>query len=177
VSAAGGVPVVGVVGPGDCDEASVRTARELGERLARAGCVVVNGGLGGVMRAVSEGVRSAGGVVLGILPSADPRDANPFVTHAIATGLGEARNAVLVNTAAGLVAVAGEYGTLSEIALARRAGKPVVVLGVQRWPVAEHDASVVRARDPADAVGTLLALLAAGKPGDAGRVAPSRQGA
>lgn len=154
--------VVAVIGAGRCDAATRRLAREVGEQLARAGCVVVTGGLGGVMEAASEGARAAGGVALGILPSDDPATANAFVTHAVATGMGEARNAVVVHTARGFVAVSGEYGTMSEIALARRAGKPVVVLGRQVWPVDASDGGVERAGDPESAVARLLALVRGG---------------
>ena len=96
--------------------------------LARGGFVVVNGGLGGVMEAAARGAREGGGIVIGLLPGDDRADANPHLTVAIPTGLGQARNALVVSAADAVVAVGGSWGTLSEIALARRAGKPVVCL-------------------------------------------------
>jgi len=97
--------------------------------LGEAGAVVVTGGRGGVMEAASKGAREAGAKTLGILPGADRRDANAWVEVAVATGMGEARNALVARTADALIAIGGEWGTLSEIAFARKAGKPVAALG------------------------------------------------
>jgi hypothetical protein len=144
--------VIAVIGAGECDAAVAALAHEVGRRLAAAGCVVLTGGLGGVMEAASRGAREAGGLVVGVLPSPDPRAANPFVEIAIATGLGEVRNAVIVNSAEAFVAVSGGYGTLSEIAFALRLGKRVVSLG--SW---EIDPKVVRAASPEEAVRLVLA--------------------
>ena len=145
---------IAVIGAGTCDEETAARARQVGRLLARSGCILVNGGLGGVMEAASEGARAAGGTVVGILPSADPGDANPHVTVAIATGMGDARNAIIANTAAGFLAIAGAYGTLSEIAFALKRNKPVVSLG--SWEV---DPRVQRAETPEAAVRTLLDLV------------------
>jgi uncharacterized protein (TIGR00725 family) len=95
--------------------------------------VLVCGGLGGVMEAACRGAKDAGGTTIGILPGADRAAANPFVDVAIATGLGEARNALVVRAADAAIAVGGGYGTLSEIALALKAGKPVV--GIGTWDI------------------------------------------
>ena len=108
--------------------ASPRRPRRSGRELARAGAVLVCGGLGGAMEAACRGAKAEGGTTLGILPGADRAAANPYVDVAVATGLGEARNALVVRAADAVIAVAGGYGTLSEIALALRAGKPVVGL-------------------------------------------------
>ncbi len=143
--------VIAVIGAGACDEATFQAARQVGELLAQAGCTVVNGGLSGVMDAVSQGAREAGGLVVGILPSADPADANSFLSMAVATGMGDARNAILANTAAGFVAVAGALGTLSEIAFAVKRGKPVVSLG--SWEVCPE---VHQAATPKEAVDWIL---------------------
>jgi hypothetical protein len=139
--------IVAVIGASECDAALAAVARRVGAALARAGFTVVTGGLGGVMEAASEGARSAGGLVVGVLPGHDPRDANPFVDVAIATGIGDARNAILANTAAAFVAVGGAYGTLSEIAFALKRRKPVAGLGT--WKV---DPRVVEFDDPEAAV-------------------------
>ena len=111
----------------------MRAAEAVGRCLAEGGAVVVCGGRGGVMEGACRGARSAGGTTVGILPGASREEANEFVEVAIATGLGEARNAVVARAVDALVAVGGAYGTLSEIALALQAGKPVV--GVGSWKI------------------------------------------
>jgi len=119
---------VGVIGASRPSEEERLVAREVGERLATAGLVVVTGGLGGVMEAASRGATEKGGTVIGIVPGSDPDAANPYVALAIATGSGDARNAIIADTADGFIAVGGGLGTLSEIALALKRGKPVVAL-------------------------------------------------
>jgi len=122
-------PYVGVAGPGGNVPADVlAAAEEVGARLAEGGAVVVTGGLGGVMEAASRGARSRLGHTLGILPGTDRADANGWVATAVTTGLGEQRNAVLVRCSDVLVAVGSGYGTLSEVALALKLGRPVVSL-------------------------------------------------
>jgi uncharacterized protein (TIGR00725 family) len=141
---------VAVVGPGDASTEQEALAEEVGRLLARRAAVVVCGGLGGVMEAACRGARGEGGTTVGILPGFDRGAANPHVSVAVATGLGEARNALVVRAADALIAVGGAYGTLSEIALALKAGKPVVGLGT--WEID----GVVRAEDPEAAVDTAL---------------------
>ncbi len=120
--------IVAVLGAGECDAEVAERARRVGHGLAAAGCAVLTGGLGGVMEAASRGAAEAGGLVVGVLPGARPEDANPHVGIAIATGMGDARNAVIANTAECFVAIAGSHGTLSEIAFALKRGKRVVGL-------------------------------------------------
>lgn len=122
-----------VCGASDPAPAQRELARQVGRRLAEAGAVVLCGGLGGVMEAVSEGASSAGGWVVGILPGSDRAAANPHLTLAIATGLGEARNAVLTCAADSVIAIGRGWGTLSEIGLARRRGR--LVVGLDTWPL------------------------------------------
>ena len=122
-----------MVGAGRASAEQERAAEEVGRRLGEAGAVVVCGGLGGVMEAACRGAKSAGGTTVGILPGTRRQDANRFVDVAIATGLGEARNALVVRAADALVAVGGEYGTLSEIALALKTGTRVV--GLRSWAI------------------------------------------
>ena len=152
-----------VIGPGDgATSEQLETGEEVGRLLAEAGAVVVCGGLGGVMEAVCRGARSVGGMTVGILPGRDRRDANQYVQVAVPTGLGEGRNALVVRAADVLVAVGGGYGTLSEIALALRADKPVV--GIGTWELAregEPDFAVVRVESAEDAVRTALDLARA----------------
>jgi uncharacterized protein (TIGR00725 family) len=121
---------VAVVGPGEPDDdALLADAYEVGVALARAGCVVVTGGLGGVMAAASRGAHDAGGMVIGLLPGDERDTANEWVDVVIPTGLGEIRNALVVAAAEVVIAVGGSWGTLAEIALARRRGVPVLALG------------------------------------------------
>jgi len=150
---------VAVVGPGEAGAEELAGAEEVGRLLAEAGAVVVCGGRGGVMEAVCRGARSAGGLTLGILPGRDRSEANAYVEVALPTGLGEARNALVVRAADAVIAVGGAYGTLSEIALALKIGKPVVGLGT--WELARAgraDEGIVRAADPREAAETALGL-------------------
>jgi uncharacterized protein (TIGR00725 family) len=124
---------VAVVGPGEASAEEVAAAEAVGRELARRGALLVCGGLGGVMEAACRGAHEAGGATLGILPGTDRHAANPYVDIAVATGLGEARNALVVRVADALIAVGGAYGTLSEIALALKAGK--AVLGLASWEI------------------------------------------
>jgi uncharacterized protein (TIGR00725 family) len=154
---------VAVIGPGDATEASDEwiAAETAGRLLAEAGAVVVTGGLGGVMAAASRGAASAGGTTIGLLPGVDRADANPWVTVAVPTGLGEGRNVLVVRSADAVVAFGGGYGTLSEIALALRAGLTVVGLGT--WDIGRDgltDAGILPAAGVGEAV--VLALAAAG---------------
>jgi uncharacterized protein (TIGR00725 family) len=122
-----------VVGPADASAEQADAAERVGRLLARRGAVVVCGGLGGVMEAACRGARREGGTAVGILPGLDRGAANPHVEIALATGLGEARNALVVRAADALIAIGGAYGTLSEIALALKAGKRVV--GLDTWQI------------------------------------------
>lgn len=121
-------PMIGVIGAGACSKDVEDLAVDVGRSIARAGGVLVCGGLGGVMEAAARGAREAGGVTIGILPGLDPGAANPFIDYPIATNVGQARNVILVHTARVLIAVSGGYGTLSEIALALKTGKRVIAL-------------------------------------------------
>jgi uncharacterized protein (TIGR00725 family) len=149
---------VAVVGAGRASAGEEHAAEAVGRGLAAAGAVVVCGGLGGVMEAACRGAKAGGGTTVGILPGTRRSDANRYVDVALPTGLGEMRNALVVRAADGLVAVGGEFGTLSEIALALKAGKPVVALG--GWELA-RDGDVVeaiaRAASAEDAVAQVLA--------------------
>jgi len=119
---------VGVIGPRDIDPVRYALAESLGAALAGLRLPVLCGGRGGVMEAVCKGVRSADGVAIGLLPEGDPALANAYAGIVIATGIGEARNALIARAAACLVAVGDSYGTLSEVALGRQFGKRVIGL-------------------------------------------------
>jgi len=124
------VAQISVIGSGDCKEESEawELAEEVGRRLAEAGVVVVCGGLGGVMEAASRGAAQAGGTVVGVIPWDSPEQANPHCTHVVSTGIGYARNLAVVASGEAVIAVGGEWGTLSEIGHARNLGRPVVAL-------------------------------------------------
>jgi hypothetical protein len=170
VRAAGGLTVdrrpafIAVVGEGDPrgPEAArlLAWAEEVGRALAAAGAAVITGGLGGVMRAASQGAASAGGLTLGILPGTDPDEANEYVRVPVATGLGVARNLVVVTASDAVVAIGGRHGTLTEIAFALRMGRHVVGLGSWRLEPAQAvpGPRLHRARDPHEAAGLALRL-------------------
>jgi uncharacterized protein (TIGR00725 family) len=128
-----GGPYVAVVGASDATAEQERDAETIGRLLADAGATIVTGGRGGVMAGASRGASTGGGTAVGILPGTGRADANEWVTVAIPTGLGELRNGLVIRAADVVVAVGGAYGTLSEIALALRAGKPVIGLGT--WAI------------------------------------------
>ncbi|PLX91371.1 MAG: TIGR00725 family protein [Desulfuromonas sp.] len=139
--------LIAVIGAGRCDTATAELAFDVGAEIARQGATLLCGGLGGVMEAAAKGCQEAGGVSLGLLPGSDAATGNPYLTYALPTNLGHARNVVIAQSATALVAVEGEYGTLSEIAAALKIGRPVVVLG--RW---SHLEGVMTADSPAEAV-------------------------
>jgi len=128
---------IAVIGAGQCTPAQATTAEEVGRRLAESGATLLCGGLGGVMEAACRGAQAAGGLTVGLLPGLDRRDANPYVDLALATGLGEARNTLIIRAAQAVIAIGGEYGTLSEIAFALRARTPV--FGLDTWQLARED--------------------------------------
>ena len=145
---------ISVIGAGSCDAATAAVAQRLGTLLAVCGFEVVCGGGGGVMEAVCRGAREAGGRTIGILPGNDREAANPHVEVAIATGMGIARNVLVVVNGDAAVAVAGGAGPLAEIGLAPKLGRPVVAFG--------HYGTlpgVVAAASPEEAAQTVAALL------------------
>jgi hypothetical protein len=150
--------MISVVG-GDTAPPDVLTeAEELGRELARRGCTVVCGGRGGVMEAACRGARAEGGHTIGILPGTDRGDMNAHVEFPILTGLGYARNVIVVLSGEAVIAVDGAYGTLSEIAHALAHGKPVV--GLHTWSFSNDntdDRAIIRASDPQDAVEKAIA--------------------
>jgi uncharacterized protein (TIGR00725 family) len=151
------MPYVAVVGAGDASPRETDQAEEVGRLLGRAGAVLVCGGLGGVMDAAARGARSEGGISVGILPGDDRGPAGPHLTVGIPTGLGEARNVLVVRGADAVIAVGGEFGTLSEIAFALRIGRPVV--GLDTWELAKRGGpveAIVRASSAAEAVSLAL---------------------
>lgn len=150
---------IGVIGEGACSSDVAGVAEEVGAELARRGCIVVCGGLGGVMEAACRGAKRAGGLTVGILPGNGRKDANEYVDIAIPTGMGEARNVLVVKSSQAIIAVGGRYGTLSEIALALKLDVPVV--GLDTWQLyrrGELDSGVVPVATSQDAVEVAIAL-------------------
>jgi uncharacterized protein (TIGR00725 family) len=156
--------VVAVVGPGDTDDDTLLDgARRIGAGLAKAGATIVTGGLGGVMAAAAQGAKDENGLVVGILPGDDAGAANPWLDVALPTGLGEARNSIVARSAHVMVAVGGSWGTLSEIAIARRGGTPVVSWRGWRVDGAPVD-DVTYVATPDEAIRAAVSLLSATQP-------------
>jgi uncharacterized protein (TIGR00725 family) len=145
--------IIGVIGAGCVDESAWNCAEEVGRLIAGKGAILVCGGLGGVMKAAAKGTKSVGGITVGILPHATTGGENPYIDIPVATGFGEGRNVIIVRTADVLIAVYGEYGTLSEIALALKMGKPVI--GIHTWDIQ----GVIKADSAEDAVQKAFQLI------------------
>lgn len=146
-------PIIAVIGGRRTEKVLLKEAEEVGRLIARNGAVLVCGGLGGVMEAASRGAKSEGGLTVGILPQNDSKEANQYIDIPIATGLGIGRNVIIARTADALIAVGGEYGTLSEIAFALQMGKPVV--GVRTWNIK----GIINAENAVDAVNKVFEIL------------------
>ncbi len=155
-----GPAFLAVVGSANCDQEVGALAEAVGREIAKRGAVLVCGGRGGVMEAACRGAKAEGGTTVGILPGADRGEANQYIDIPIVTGLGEARNAIVVRTADAVVALSGGYGTLSEIGLALKMGRPVV--GLRTWELHQGGqpvTGVVPAETPAQAVEEALHLV------------------
>jgi uncharacterized protein (TIGR00725 family) len=146
-------PLIAVIGENDPTPEIVALAEAVGEQIALAGAVLVCGGMGGVMEAACRGAHRKGGVTIGILPGTRPDDANPYITYALPTGLGHARNIIVARAARAVIAIGGKYGTLSEIAFAKIEG--IAVIGLQTWELRRDgfdDSAIQPAADPKEAV-------------------------
>jgi len=146
--------IISVIGAGTCNNETYSIAEEIGKLIAQNGAILVTGGLGGVMEAASKGAIEAGGTTVGILPGFSKEDANKYVSIPITTGLSHARNIVIVRSADAVIAVSGEYGTLSEIAVALKLGKPVI--GIKTW---EHIDGLIEAKSSQEAVNKAFELV------------------
>jgi uncharacterized protein (TIGR00725 family) len=148
---------ISVVGGGERSDELLGQAEAVGRGIAEAGALLICGGRGGVMEAASRGAVEAGGTVIGVLPTLSTADANQYVSHAIATGIGEARNLAVVASGEAVIAIGGGWGTLSEIAYARKLGRPVVA--IQSWTLrnrAGSDLGIVEVETPDEAVRAAL---------------------
>ncbi|HKD67713.1 MAG TPA: TIGR00725 family protein [Candidatus Binataceae bacterium] len=146
-------PVIAIIGAGDAPPDVLELAHAAGAEIAACGATLVCGGRGGVMAAAARGAREHGGHTIGIVPGYSAEEANPYIEFVVATGMGEARNAIVVATAEAVIAMAGEGGTLSEVGLALKLGRPVVAL--RSWPQLEN---LHRADDAPAAVAMALEL-------------------
>lgn len=150
---------VSVIGGSRCDAAAYALAEEVGRLVAEEGATLVCGGLAGVMEAAARGAKEAGGVTIGILPGHDRAPANPYIDHVLTTGIGHARNLAVVSSGDAVIAVGGGYGTLAEIGLAAKIGRPVVVLSGWRLDNDEGTRGIWYATSAAEAIALLKSPL------------------
>lgn len=152
---------IAVIGGSQCSKEEARLAEEVGGELARQEAILVCGGLGGIMEAACKGASAVGGMTIGILPGENRLSANPYVQIAIATGIGYARNVAVVKSSQAVIAIGGNFGTLSEIAHALQGGIPVI--GLNTWALSKNskpDSSIILAQTPVEAVNIALELAA-----------------
>ncbi len=150
---------IAVIGGSQCSSREAKLAEAVGREIARQDAIVVCGGLGGVMEATCKGAQSEGGVTIGILPGDNRQLANSYVQIPIVTGIGYARNAMVVKSAQAVIAIGGSYGTLSEISYALQSGIPVI--GLNTWEISKNgqpDNSIILAQNPTEAVSKALNL-------------------
>ena len=146
--------MIGVIGAGSCNNETYESARRVGIGIAAMGATLVCGGLGGVMEGACRGAHEAGGQTVGILPGHDRAQANPYVAIPIVTDLGQARNVVVVRSSDLLIAISGGYGTLSEISIALKIGKPVI--GLTTWPDIDEVQYVSSAQEALNAAAAIF---------------------
>ena len=158
---------ISVIGGSVVSPAVEAEAEEVGRELARHGAALICGGLTGVMEAACRGAISGGGHTVGILPGTDPREANPYVELPIPTGLGLARNVIVVLSGQAVIAIDGAYGTLSELAFALQTGIPIITL--QTWQISDHagfaETKFIQAESAPDAVAKAIAAARSGEAG------------
>jgi uncharacterized protein (TIGR00725 family) len=152
--------IIGVIGDSSCPPEEAKLAESVGELLAQRGATIVCGGLGGVMEAVCRGAKSKGGLTIGILPGKNSSTANPWIDIPVVTGLGEARNVVVAKSAQAIIAIGGNYGTLSEIAYALKSSIPVI--GLNTWSLSrngQEDDSIIQVQSATEAVDKAISLV------------------
>ena len=145
--------IIGISGGSKIDKRTANLSLEVGREVARNGAILVCGGLGGVMEYAAKGAKEEGGITIGILPGNSRETANPYIDIPIVTGIGTARNIILVKTAECIIAIDGKYGTLTEIAYALSLGIPLI--GLKTWDIE----GIVKARNPKEAVELALQRL------------------
>jgi len=145
--------IIGVIGGREVEKGLLRVAEEIGRLIAQKNLIMLCGGLGGIMEAAAKGAKEAGGLTIGILPQDKKEYANPYIDIPIVTGMGIGRNIIIARTADLLIAINGEYGTLSEIAFALQLGKPVI--GINTWDID----GVIKANNAEDAIQKAVEIL------------------
>lgn len=151
--------VIAVIGNSSCSPEEAKLAETVGELLAQRGATIICGGLGGVMEAACRGAKSKGGLTIGVLPGEDPSMANPWVAISIVTGVGYARNMAVVKSAQAVIAIGGNYGTLSELAYALKSNIPVI--GLNTWSLSRNsreDDPIIRVHSAQEAVDKAVSL-------------------
>jgi uncharacterized protein (TIGR00725 family) len=143
--------IIAVIGGSQASEENLRVAEQIGALIAKNNAILICGGMSGVMEAAAKGAKQNNGLVIGILPGTDRNSANPYVDIPIVTGMGEARNVIIIRTCDCAIAIDGKYGTLSEIAYCMVFGIPVI--GINTWDV---DAPIIKVKDAEQAVRTAL---------------------
>lgn len=145
--------MIAVIGGRRVQKELLREAEKVGRLIAQKGLVLICGGLNGVMEAVAKGAKAEGGITIGILPQDHKRDANEYIDIPIVTGMGIGRNVIIARTGDALIAIGGEYGTLSEIAFALQLDKPVI--GIKTWDIK----GIIKAENAEEAVDNALKLI------------------
>ena len=145
--------IIGVIGAGNATEEEKRISQEVGALIAEENCLLLCGGMGGVMEAACRGAKSAGGTTIGILPGPETSSANRFIDIPVVTGMGEARNVIVAKSSHCIIAVGGSFGTLSEISFALKSQIPVI--GLDTWDVSED---IIKCKTPEEAVRTAIDL-------------------
>jgi uncharacterized protein (TIGR00725 family) len=137
---------IGVIGASRCSPEIAELAEEVGREIGKRGGVLICGGLGGVMEFASKGVKEAGGLTIGILPGRSKEEANGYIDVPVVTGMGHARNVIIAHSADSIIAISGEHGTLSEIAIGLKLKKTII--GLNTWDIE----GVIKVKTPAEAV-------------------------
>jgi len=146
--------IIGVIGSSTCSSSVSEVAYIVGKEIARKNAILICGGRGGVMEAACKGAKEEEGITIGVLPGNDKESANPYIDIPIVTGMGEARNVIIARSSDAVIAIAGKYGTLSEIAFALRFDVPVV--GIATWNI---NIPILKAKNPKQAVGMALSAI------------------
>ncbi|TET77506.1 MAG: TIGR00725 family protein [Candidatus Cloacimonadota bacterium] len=146
--------IIGVIGSSTCSSSVSEVAYIVGKEIARKNAILICGGRGGVMEAACKGAKEEKGITIGVLPGNDKESANPYIDIPIVTGMGEARNVIIARSSDAVIAIAGKYGTLSEIAFALRFDVPVV--GIATWNI---NIPILKAKNPKQAVGMALSAI------------------
>ena len=152
--------IIAVIGTRQPSPEESKLAEEVGRELAKNGAIMICGGLGGVMEDACRGACAEGGLTIGVIPGDDRKSANPYVQIPIVTGIGYARNVIIVKSAQAIIAVGGGYGTLTEIGYALDSKKPVI--GLKTWKFSRNnqiDKSIIRAHNAKEAVSKALKLI------------------